>query len=147
MKILNLQVKSLGTNILVTHNNKINFDNNHNEIWIAHIKVIVWQCQWDVTSNVVEDVELKITQKRIHEQSYKMWRKKHQKNKRNYSIAWSSMNLNTRVQVWLGYPKGLSHLISNGPPHLNMSLKLNSTFILKVFFFINTYIIKVLFYA
>jgi hypothetical protein len=49
------------------------------------------------------------------------------------------------VQIWLGYLKGLFHLISNGPPHLNMFLKLNNTFILKVFFFINTYMIKVLF--
>jgi hypothetical protein len=37
-----------------------------------------------VTLNVAEDVELKITQKYIHEQSYNMWRKKHQKNKKNY---------------------------------------------------------------
>jgi hypothetical protein len=39
-----------------------------------------------------------------------------------------------RVKAWLGYPKGLSHEISNGPPHLNMSLKFNDTFILKVCF-------------
>jgi len=37
------------------------------------------------------------------------------------------------VQVRLGYPKGLFHLISSGPFHLNM-LKLNNTFILKGFF-------------
>jgi len=39
-----------------------------------------------------------------------------------------------RVKAWLGYPKGPCHEISNGPPHLNMSLKLNDTFILKVYF-------------
>jgi hypothetical protein len=36
------------------------------------------------------------------------------------------------VKAWLGYPKGLSHFTFTRPPHLNMLLKLNDTFILKV---------------
>jgi hypothetical protein len=36
------------------------------------------------------------------------------------------------VKTWLGYPKKLSHFIFTGPPHLNMLLKLNNKFILKV---------------
>jgi hypothetical protein len=40
-----------------------------------------------------------------------------------------------RVKTWLKYPKGLSHFIFTRPPHLNMLLKLNDTFILKVWFY------------
>jgi hypothetical protein len=36
------------------------------------------------------------------------------------------------VKLWLGYPKGLFQFVFIGPPHLNMLLKLNDTFILKV---------------
>ncbi len=39
------------------------------------------------------------------------------------------------VKVWLGYPKGLSHFIFTRPLHLNMLLKLNDTFILKIWFY------------
>jgi hypothetical protein len=41
-------------------------------------------------------------------------------------------NVDNGVKTWLGYPKGLSHFIFTGPPHLNMLLKLNDTFILNV---------------
>jgi hypothetical protein len=40
-----------------------------------------------------------------------------------------------RVKTWLKYPKGLSHFIFTRPLHLNMLLKLNDTFILKVWFY------------
>jgi hypothetical protein len=37
------------------------------------------------------------------------------------------------IKAWrLGYPKEMSHFIFIRPPHLNMLLKLNDTFILKV---------------
>lgn len=53
----------MGINILIAHNNKVKFDNSHNEIWIANVKIRIWQCQWEMTSNVAKDVEFKITQK------------------------------------------------------------------------------------
>jgi hypothetical protein len=48
----------------------------------------------------------------------------------------NNIDANTIIQKlgksMAGYPKGLSHFIFIGPPHLNMLLKLNRTFILKV---------------
>jgi hypothetical protein len=37
-----------------------------------------------------------------------------------------------RIKVWLGYPKGPFYFIFTRPLHLNMLLKLDDTFLLKV---------------
>jgi hypothetical protein len=39
---------------------------------------------------------------------------------------------NMRIKAWFEYPKRLFHFIFIGPPYLNMLLKLNDKFILKV---------------
>ncbi len=51
---------------------------------------------------------------------------------RSCKINYSNRCNGSRVKTWLGYPKGLSHFIFTGHPHLNMLLKLSDTFILKV---------------
>jgi hypothetical protein len=48
-------------------------------------------------------------------------------------ILW---NLAIWIKAWLGYSKGLSHFIFIVPFHLNMLLKLNDTFTLKVWFYL-----------
>jgi len=53
-------------------------------------------------------------------------------NNLTHGTGFNGQNKMYGVKAWLGYPKGLSHFTFTGSPHLNMLLKLNDTFILKV---------------